>query len=323
MYMGRDSGDMTIWSMAYSVQEGSPSQASASVSSMQVSASPAVTVTPVEVPLRLTRVLHPVVVMAREDPRLTGIRKPLLPRVLRMLQAIADEAARRGYELGAETGHGSTRLYVGAHGFRYSLRFREERERPAHVRPSPETSRPGTWRRRPDPVPTGRLQLSLNDDGRWWSDRKRWQLEDKLGEVFAKVERRIASDTARQEEEERRQAERHRQWEQAMASARDRFTEAKRREHFTAQLDAWHQAARIRQFCAALESATDARDDTGQRRAVRLWTEWAASYADSLDPVRTPGNLTDIDLGSEPAAEDLRPYLDGWSPHGPNVGYRW
>ncbi len=319
MYMGRDSGDMTIWTLGCGMPGSSPPLAASSSSPAPVPASPAVMVAQSKVPQRLPAAPHPVVAMARREG-LAGIRKAVLPRVLRILQAIADEAGRRGYQLAVETGRGSPRLCVRASGFRYSLTFREERERPAGAQPA---GRPGVWQRRPDPVPTGRIQLSLNDDGRWWSDRKRWRLEDKLGEVFLKLERLTARDAARRSEEERKEEERRQQWEQAMALARDSFAEAWRRDHFLAQLDAWQRAAGIRQFCSMLEMTADGCDDPGQRYAVRRWIAWATAYADAVDPVRTPANLTGPDFEPEPDPEDLRPYLDGWSPHGPDLGYRW
>ncbi|WP_328967491.1 hypothetical protein [Streptomyces sp. NBC_00239] len=55
--------------------------------------------------------------------------------------------------------------------------------------------------------------------------------------------------------------------------------------------------------------------------STRQWLEWARAYARSLDPLR---ELPGMSAPREPDPEELKLYLNGWSPRGPEEhGFSW
>lgn len=168
-------------------------------------------------------------------------------------------------------------------------------------------------------MPTGQLQLTLGRYGRTWTDGKRSQLEDRLGEVLAELDNRAAAHGAARSKREREQAERHQQQDQAVAAAHDAFTYAYRRDYLLAQHNAWRLADSLRQFCAIMDPAYTAPDPAPWQHAGRQWTTWLMHYADSIDPGLWPEKLASTTFDPEPTPEDLEPYLDQSDRLGPET----
>lgn len=170
-------------------------------------------------------------------------------------------------------------------------------------------------------APSGRLKLELPDErGRYrgrqrrWADRQRWRLDDKLGEIIDAILDRAADHEAQEREAEAEAIDRQRRWEQAMETARVHYVEDVRRSALRDEVARWREANEVRRYCDALaEVATSADDDWAAK--LRKWITWARGYADDVDPLRGDPALPDP---PEPGPEDLRPYLDGWSPYGPD-----
>jgi len=314
MYTGRDNGDLRIWLPSHARSGTTQAEASPSVlPAVQVPKSPAV-----KVAEHLPASPHPVVVLVRDSPNLIQVTSGLLPRVLVILQAIADETGRRGYDLIVDSTRGHHGLAVDAGGLRCELRIKETNEYRTDQHPPAR----GNLHRRPDRVPSGRLQLSLGTHGRTWADGKRSQLEDRLGEIFAELDTKVAAYRARRARQQREQTERRARWEKAMSAARHSFTYAYRRDYILAQHNAWRLADSLRQFCAVIDPAFTAPDPESWQRAGKTWTAWLTRYADSIDPARMPEAFASFAFDPQPAPDDLEPYLDGWNPHGPEAGYR-
>jgi hypothetical protein len=51
------------------------------------------------------------------------------------------------------------------------------------------------------------------------------------------------------------------------------------------------------------------------RTATEEWIDWIDSYRKEIDPIRQPPGMPSI---REPSSQDLRPFLYGWSPYGPD-----
>jgi hypothetical protein len=114
-------------------------------------------------------------------------------------------------------------------------------------------------------------------------------------------------------------AERRRRWETAMAAARTRYDEQGRWEVFAESSSEWHAIQRHREFLAAAREAARALDGP-HSDGLAAHFDFAERRLDEADPLVTPELL--LPRVSETKPDDLRPYLDGWSPHGPDEG-RW
>ena len=267
----------------------------------------------------------PVVRELRRHPDRLTVSAGSMPRALRLVQALAVEAGRRGWRV-ALTDDGSPGFVIHVSGRGYVVLMREEYD----TRVVPDVDdvddpKLYSWQRipkRPRDVASGRLVLELADDAyryrgrhRRWADRQRWRLEDKLGDVLAEVQARAGIDEYEQQAAERAEAERRRQWEQAMARARERFAEDYRVKVLDEQVSRWRRAQTIRDYATALQETGDADELPSD---VAGWIGWVRAYADSIDPLLSASRVPDV---PEPRPEDLRPYLKGLSPYGPDRGY--
>lgn len=78
--------------------------------------------------------------------------------------------------------------------------------------------------------------------------------------------------------------------------------------------ETWRQVADIRACCDAVEE----RHPLAEHAATKEWIGWARAYLDRVDPLRSPPEMPEPP--EEVRLEDLKPFLDGWSPYGPD---RW
>ena len=52
-----------------------------------------------------------------------------------------------------------------------------------------------------------------------------------------------------------------------------------------------------------------------ERAAAQDWLNWISQHRQTLDPLRQPLRMPP---DPKPTGEDLRPFLRGWSPYGPD-----
>ena len=295
---------------------------------------------PVPVPEHVAR-YHRIVQDVRNDKSRLEVSNTALPRASRILHALVTEAERRGYECSIPKGHRSRNnnaivwsagtdghLVVTVAGHSEALRIHEEglRVNTVYKRPAWDSADPldyrhsGTYRQvRDDSDATGRLTISLVPEQyrsvriATWSDRKRWTLDSKLPDLLAEIAVRAAEAAHERQEAERRAAARQVAWEAAMVEAKQRHHDARRATALDDQMTRWREANEIRAYCAAM--AAEHPDNAGTTELI----EWALARADRLDPLSappaSPPRLAKIPL------EELRPHLQGLSPHGPDAKY--
>ncbi|WP_203837459.1 hypothetical protein [Winogradskya humida] len=280
-----------------------------------------------------------------QDPTDLRVAPESIPRVLAALRAINDAGVTRKCRVGINVTTKEPKPYVKFGSARRSLEFFEEYEQVPHVLTADErrTKRLRPWAHVPefDSVSTGRLRLevSTSPSGQrlTWRDTPTRSLEQQASRIIADIikaieeqeritaafrqrekERQAAARLAEQqaaEERRRRDVEREARWKHAIAKARRRAVEEHRRTTFNTAMDQWQKAANMRAFCDALEQAS-AGGAAGEGE-LTTWLAWARARADKIDPtVGTPA-FTDADFTIEPSPEDLRPYLNGWSPDRP------
>ncbi|WP_435246836.1 hypothetical protein [Streptomyces sp. NRRL F-5630] len=260
---------------------------------------------PVPMPARLAH-LHPVVGALKGDDQRLVMPSPLRRRSLLLLQGLAAEAVRRGYEVRAV----HSRFYrreggvdIVVDGFAYTITARQE---------FPESTIPERSARLVVEVAHGLTRRS----GRW-RDRKNRLLGQALGVILAEIEERAVEDAERRANDERRRRERETRWRAAVEEAK----ESARQEQLAAMLrdeaGRWRESALIGEYCDALERRLEVMEADGDQQPTGSqlrWLEWARRYARDIDPLRQPPGMP---TPCEPSPDDLRPYLKGWSAYEP------
>lgn len=236
-------------------------------------------------------------------------------RALLLLQAVVDEAVRRGHRINEVRSRGcGGGLGVNIDGHTFELVMIEETRRVDHQLTAAEIAAKArhTWSSAPrwDLLPTGRLRLQEGHDtykSKLANDRVRWSIEDRLSQAVDELERRALEATAARHAEEQRQASRRAAWQAAMVDAEAALVEHGRVTHLYSQLTDRRTAVEIRALVAA---STPTHDDHP------AWAEWALAHADRIDPVACFGPP------APPVAtpDALKPFLTGFNPYEPN---RW
>ncbi|WP_204010733.1 hypothetical protein [Virgisporangium aurantiacum] len=281
----------------------------------------------------------------QQDPTNLRVAPESIPRVLALLRAIDDAGADRKCRVGINLTTKNPKPYVKFGSARRSLEFFEEYDQVPHVLTADEkrTKRLRPWAHIPefDNVATGRLRLEVHqlqsNQRITWRDTPTRKLEQQASRIVADIikviqtqeqeaatfrqrqkERQAAARLAEQqaaEERRQREIERKARWENAIARARRLAIEEHRTATFNTAMAQWQKAASMRAFCDALENASTGEAATNSELAA--WLTWARAHADKIDPTVGTPTLTTIDFTIEPGPEDLRPHLNGWSPHRP------
>ncbi|MCG0287042.1 hypothetical protein [Streptomyces sp. PSAA01] len=259
----------------------------------------------VPVPARLGH-LHPLVTALKGDKSRLVMPSALRRRSLLLLQGLAAEAVRRGYEVRKARSSFFPReggVDVVVDGFAYTVSVRQE---------FPEST---------DPERSARLVVELahgltGRPGRW-RDRKSRTLEEALGVILGEVEARAAEDTGRRQDEQQARAEREVRWQAAMDVAKEQATRGQLAQVLREEAGGWQEAAALSAYCMALErriGELDGAVDESALDSARRWLEWAWGYVKSINPL---SGLPSMPHTREPTSEELKPHLRGWSPHGP------
>jgi hypothetical protein len=296
---------------------------------------------PVPVPERIAR-YHPAVKAFIADKEWQYVTDEHVPRAGRILQAIATEAEKRGIDAmrpedSAKDGKDHRMQYVtkGHLALRrptglYTIQIKEI------PRPGARKTEKRRWNERKTKpawienrgwefTSTGKLELIADGpgtayNGNHYRDAKSATLEDKLPEVFRSFEiHRLRADWQEQQRQ-REKADRRHRWEAAMASAKEQYFEDARWEHFTERSRSWAAINQHRDFLNAAKNAAESNNYTGNKDAILQHLDHAERTLDALDPIRQLSKL--VPEVPDPKPDDLKPFLGGWSPHGPDSSHR-
>jgi hypothetical protein len=293
---------------------------------------------PVAVPARLAKP-HPVARQYRDDTDRHQVAKASVSRAVRIIHALAVEAEVRGYEVkklqfdlpprrgyARRSMNGDADFSIGIRGHHYGLHLSEEKVPLRGVWEDQER-----WKRtdyyhrqlgveprigRYDSDGSGRLTLGIDGysrEGRQssWGDRRSWTLEEKLPEILRELEVRAVEDDHREAERRRQQEERQREWEAAMARAKLRFIEAERENTLRSEVASWQEAQLFERYLSEVEATH------GDDLEAAEWIEWMRGFISRLNPISRTARMPEV---PEPDPSDLKPFLGGWSPYGPQ---RW
>lgn len=282
---------------------------------------------------------HPVAREFRNRVTLHEVSRKALPRVVRIVHALASEAERRGYSVScvqvpedrdgasdwrpAHDGqlvfiirghHLPVRIWESGAGLRgpYERQLQQwqhDREQPVALMQFLDRPKPY------DKNASGELNIEAlawsNGRQHKWTDRTRFTVEDRLPNLLWELELQAADAEQRQLEKEREQADRQRQWEAAMERAKQRLIDDHRLEILRKRIQAWQEAEAIRAYCDAVEQR---HRESAAEGSTAEWLALARQHADRLQ------QLPAMPANPEPTPERLKPYLGNWSPHGPQ---RW
>ncbi|MFH0243129.1 PE-PGRS family protein [Streptomyces sp. HK10] len=290
-----------------------------------------------------------VLALVKSDHSAFEVSDEVLPRVLSLLRLLGEEALLRHGDITVSKKRRQPRPMLTVHGRTYEVGFREREKRVQYVPAQNGRRRVYDWQRvipAHRMEPSGELELHLSQQqgyGRlWqkeWADTPKKRLEDQIGSVLRALKKhaeeqereRLAreAERRRQEEERKRQeAERRRleaeerertrrDWEADISVASIKAVDAARAEHFGTALEQWRTAGEIRAFCAALDEAAAHAGEPDEAERLLQWSAWGKAEADRLDPTLNGRGLAGRNFHAEPTGEELRPFLDGWSPHRP------
>ncbi|MDQ6739144.1 MAG: hypothetical protein M3021_01895, partial [Actinomycetota bacterium] len=253
-----------------------------------------------------------------ERPGLLDVADPSRERALLVVQAIADECGRRGYEFSLRPDHTPT-FQISTEGISTAFVVSEEYERRPVVNESELREARYPWQRVQSTVQkvhSGRLVIRT--DSRYspvsWADRKRWSLTDRLPDFFAYVEQHTAEVIERHSREERERIERRQAWEHAVVRARKLYVADLNRRRLDDQLAASRRAEDLRRYADGIDQRAGAMGDAEAAMRAREWAVWTRSEGDRADPLLRPADLVYV----EP--EEIRDGdLEAFMPRGMNV----
>ncbi|WP_236653473.1 hypothetical protein [Streptacidiphilus melanogenes] len=294
-----------------------------------------------------------VVAALEADHSAFEVSEEVIPRVLSIVRLIAQEAMSRHGNVVILKKRKQPRPLLSVHGRTWELSFKERQKQVKYVPQAAGRRKTYDWQRVTPAYrsePSGELDLLVVEShpggygygGAWktdCADTAKRPVEEQISSLFRKLKTRMeeqerlqlereAEQRRRQEDRERAEAElqrlaaeekarQQRDWEAAVAAAGIKAMEASRRERFGSALGRWQGAREIREFCAALDEVANRADDEGEAQRLREWSTWARAEADRMDPTALGSGLGVEAFEAEPTADELRPFLNGWSPHGP------
>ncbi|MDY0340543.1 MAG: hypothetical protein RBS17_04960 [Coriobacteriia bacterium] len=276
----------------------------------------------VQVPTAL-RNPHPVIAALRDESRRLGLTSSVRGRALRVLQAIATEAERRGWsvcevkmhrnEYGYTWLDSNSHLIIETGEARVGVRILQQTDRSPHEPTAEELDRQKRWGSRPpkyDQTPNDYLRIEI--DSRWngrqhsWSGGKRGPIDRKLPAILDEIEMRHDDARERRLEEQRIAEEREQRRLEAVERAKVMLRESHRAEVLAKQVADWRYAEELREYVKAMRVAVESITDTDEQADARLWLRWACDYPDRVDPL-----MKDIRVPDDPTPTDeaLRSFL--------------
>ncbi|MBT2513079.1 hypothetical protein [Arthrobacter sp. ISL-30] len=276
---------------------------------------------------------HPIAKVFRDSTK--GVSNEHVARAAKLLHALATEATARGYEVTLPSSHkrtdtrrpttldGDIAITIGT--TTVALEIRELPPNGGAARPyiPKYNSRNQSWTLVNNTafVSTGRLQLELTQkyspNGRQerFRDGKRQQLDTALPAILREIEIQHLENEWKREQACLKEEETQRRWEEAMERARVRIQDHHKAQQLKSQADAWAEATMLRQYVDALEARLSSERDAALVNRGLDWLTWARDYINAKDPLL---RAIEVPVLADYRDEDLVPFLDGWSPHGPH-----
>jgi hypothetical protein len=234
------------------------------------------------------------------------VSRPTLGRALRVLQAIFDEAERRGYEVAPSRGYESTGVSIVIGGHAYPVALHEPHDRvPVSDEDIERWRKAREWRLRWEPelkppaqksVPNGYLKLlspTWHGGRSSWSEGPRGPLDRKLPQFFQELERRVLADEQRAEERRVQEQQQQRQREELLRQRERQALRNANAERLQAELREWRTAQDARAYAATIREAVNESETEAASRLCE-WSDWIEGWADEADPTRNTSRVEGV-----------------------------
>ncbi|MGG2459212.1 hypothetical protein ACO0M4_05180 [Streptomyces sp. RGM 3693] len=286
---------------------------------------------PIPVPSRLTKP-YPVVKALQGLPQPMGLTKSVQNRAFRLIHALLTATQGAGHTVVIGTANaappphrrrgGPPHFTITAQGQKCEFLVLQEQDRVEHVPTRKELAdaEKYSWARPPryDYSPADRLRIAVSGGlphrAGEWADTAARPLEDQLAEIVQEVGLR-GQEAERKRLADLEEAQQKRlRWEAAKRQAAAEYAEAYRVRHLEEQHAGWRRAAGLVEYVGALRLHAEGLPPGAARDEAEAWIAWAESHVKRLNPLNGSPLLPKI---PEPRAEDLQPFIRGWSPYGP------
>jgi hypothetical protein len=165
---------------------------------------------------------------------------------------------------------------------------------------------------------SGRLEVTIR---KAWEDQTvvsledtdRATLEEQLPTLIRKLEIGEAEAEWSREDEVRRSEIRKTRWEEVKQEAFTKLSYGRNADRLRDELERRHSAAMMRTYAEEVEAQSDQLADP-DREEARKWAFWIREHADRTHHINGPLRLLRVTSASH---DELQPYMDGWSTHGP------
>lgn len=210
---------------------------------------------------------------------------------------------------------------IKAQGQTVEFRVVQEKDRSEHVATDKELAeaKESSWVRIPryDYTPSDRLRFDLSGGhshhGSEWVDSMERLLEEQLSEIVHEIGLRGEAAERKRLADLEQARQKHLRWEAAMAEARDQYAEDYRARQLESQEAAWRRATRLGDYLEAARAHVATLPPGPERTAAEEWMLWATEHVARAHPMFRQLRFPEI---PEPRADDLKPFLRGWSPYG-------
>ncbi|GIF99001.1 hypothetical protein [Catellatospora citrea] len=252
---------------------------------------------------------HPAVArLAKGEEHFHRLATGRQPAALRLLQALAAAAAKRGYEVSTGAADAFWRrrtanqqwihltITISGHHMYVGV----DDGRPRGYLPEAELRR---LDRAKGPVLLRVVNGQEHRASHWWLDVTDERAGDQLAHVLQELELRAEVEEQRHQKRQERERHERRQREEALAHAKEQYFYDRRAELLVDQVDRWHLAQRIDAYLDALERVVDEVEDP---QSLRDWIAWARQYRLDIDPLESG---IAVPVEHEPELEKLAKYL--------------
>lgn len=233
----------------------------------------------------------PAIRALQRQPRALAVSDTVRERALLVVQAVVEEAGRRGYACTGPEEESGSALTVRIGSVDVLFRMYEEKDRALAV---PEEERQKVrydWQRAPlQDVEqwSGQLALTMatgSPKPQFWADRRRWTLESRLPQALKAAEEWADEVNRRQQAADREKRERRRLWEEAVPKAQAAYVDSANRDRLTTQIKALERAGQLRTYAHAIELRVADLTGEDQRSQAQEWASWIRAEADRVDPL--------------------------------------